>query len=173
MKVPKVSAIFLVFLLSVCFLPSPSLCDANAANPKIPNVASPAVNANSAETVQGPSASPKTNNNPAAPAPEKDENKEIAKIDDKINTKKSSAKPVLISAITTMAALAIASALGYGIYTKNKAKSPKEGEEGDASTNEDAADSEESNDATKDVEEIVSEIVDEVADAVEDAEKTE
>ncbi|CAD2096094.1 early transcribed membrane protein [Plasmodium vinckei] len=171
MKVPKVSAIFLVFLLSVCFLPSPSLCDANAANPKIPNVASPAVSANSAETAQGPAASPKTNNTPApAPAPENDENKEIAKIDDKINTKKSSAKPVLISAITTMAALAIASALGYGIYTKNKIKSQKDGEEGDASTDEDAADSD---DAAKDVEEVVSEIVDEVADAVEDAEKTE
>ncbi|KEG00731.1 early transcribed membrane protein [Plasmodium vinckei vinckei] len=162
MKVPKVSAIFLVFLLSVCFLPSPSLCDANAANPKVPNVASPAVSASSAESAQGPAVSPKINN---PPAPEKNDNKDIAKIDDKINKKKSSAKPLLITAISTMAAIAIASALGYGMYTKNKAKPEKEGEEGDASTNEDADDSEESNETIKDVEEVVSDIIDKVTDA--------
>ncbi|SCL81930.1 early transcribed membrane protein [Plasmodium chabaudi chabaudi] len=167
MKVPKVSAIFLVFLLSVCFLSSPSLCDANAGN-KIPNASNPAVNGNSAENAQGPAGS-KTNNGPAS---EKKDSKDIAKIDDKITAKKS-AKPVIIGTISTIAALAIASALGYGMYTKNKAKAKakKEGEEADA-TDDEGTDTEESSDSAKEVEDLVSEIADELGDDVDDDAQT-
>ncbi|CDU16044.1 hypothetical protein YYC_02339 [Plasmodium yoelii 17X] len=154
MKVPKVSALFLVFLLSVSFLPSSSLCDPNAANTKIPNIPNPTANAQSPtvsgnsieQTAEEPNAATKVNN---VPVPEKKndapvENKDIEKVNDQINAK-SKTKPLLISAISAVVAIAIASALGYGIYTKKNSNTPNEDEPSIPSTDDDTGVSEESN----------------------------
>lgn len=135
----------------------PSLCDASTGNTKIPNIPnipnssgnaqSPTVSGNSIEqTAETSNVATRANH---VPAPEKTngapvENKDIAKVNDKICAKNKN-KPLLISAISAVVAIAVASALGYGIYTKKNLNTPNEDEPSIPSTDDNTRASEESN----------------------------